>query len=66
MSDLSRAVWRKSTHSGGNGGECVEVAITPDVVGIRDSKCPDGGIITVSPTAWASFIQMTSRGRSTR
>jgi hypothetical protein len=24
--DLSRAAWRKSTHSGGNGGECVETA----------------------------------------
>jgi Domain of unknown function (DUF397) len=24
--DLSRAVWRKSTYSGSNGGQCVEVA----------------------------------------
>lgn len=24
--DLSRAAWRKSSRSGGNGGECVEVA----------------------------------------
>jgi hypothetical protein len=24
--DLSRATWRKSSHSGGNGGQCVEVA----------------------------------------
>lgn len=24
--DLSRAVWRKSSYSGGNGGQCVEVA----------------------------------------
>ena len=24
--DLSRAEWRKSSRSGGNGGQCVEVA----------------------------------------
>ncbi|WP_372500220.1 DUF397 domain-containing protein [Sphaerisporangium perillae] len=24
--DLSTAAWRKSSHSGGNGGQCVEVA----------------------------------------
>jgi Domain of unknown function (DUF397) len=26
MDQLDRAVWRKSSHSGGNGGGCVEVA----------------------------------------
>lgn len=28
--DLTTAVWRKSTYSSGNGGQCVEVAGTPD------------------------------------
>jgi Domain of unknown function (DUF397) len=27
--DLSRAAWRKSSYSGGNGGQCVEVAAWP-------------------------------------
>lgn len=37
--ELSRAVWRKSSHSTENGGACVEVAVTPDGGRrVRDSK----------------------------
>jgi Domain of unknown function (DUF397) len=37
--DLSRAIWRKSTYSNGQGGNCVEVCLDqPGIVGIRDSK----------------------------
>lgn len=35
--DLSHAVWRKASYSGGEGGNCVELAYT---AGIRDSKNP--------------------------
>ncbi|WP_083982573.1 DUF397 domain-containing protein [Actinomadura hibisca] len=34
--------WRKSTHSGGNGGECVELATSSNTVAVRDSKDPEG------------------------
>lgn len=34
-------VWRKSSRSG-NGGECVELACTPDQRLVRDSKNPHG------------------------
>jgi Domain of unknown function (DUF397) len=37
---LAGSPWRKSTFSGPNGGECVEIAAAADVVGIRDSKDP--------------------------
>jgi hypothetical protein len=37
--DLSAAVWRKSSRSGGNGGACVELA---NLGAIRDSKNPTG------------------------
>lgn len=40
-SDLDGAVWRKSSRSGGNGGECVELATTTHVFGVRDSKNPE-------------------------
>jgi hypothetical protein len=54
--DLSRAVWQKSTYSGGNGGQCVEVARNlPGIVAIRDSKNPDGPKLIVSPDAWRAF-----------
>ncbi|MFI7433184.1 DUF397 domain-containing protein [Micromonospora haikouensis] len=61
MADLSGARWRKSTRSGGNGGECVEVADNlPGIVAVRDSKDPHGPTLTFSPTAWACFVRSAS------
>jgi hypothetical protein len=55
--DLTRADWRKSSRSGDNGGNCVEVARNLSrVVAVRDSKDPHGPILIVSRDAWASFI----------
>ncbi|WP_433391062.1 DUF397 domain-containing protein [Micromonospora sp. KLBMP9576] len=60
MVDLSNAYWRKSTRSGGNGGECVEVADNlPGIVAVRDSKDPHGPALTFSPTAWTRFVTST-------
>jgi hypothetical protein len=54
--DPTRAHWRKSTRSGSNGGNCVEVAgNVPGVVAVRDSKDPDGPVLVVAPAAWAAF-----------
>ncbi|MFF0204183.1 DUF397 domain-containing protein [Streptomyces sp. NPDC005017] len=50
------ATWVKSSHSGANGGDCLEFA--PEfgsVVPVRDSKNPDGPVLTIGPTAWAAF-----------
>lgn len=55
--DLSRAVWRKSTYSGGNGGQCIEVATNlPGAVAIRDSRNPAGPKLLVSPSQWQGFL----------
>jgi Domain of unknown function (DUF397) len=63
--DLSRAVWRKSSYSGGNGGQCVEVARNlPGVVAVRDSKNPDGPSLTVTPGQWRAFVGGVRRGGS--
>ena len=56
------AVWRKSSRSGGGGGECVEVAVGVEQVGIRDSKNPAAGELTVSPAAWTAFIAGVKAG----
>jgi hypothetical protein len=40
--DLSAVRWRKSSHSGDTGGDCVEVAGLPGAVAVRDSKNPGG------------------------
>lgn len=52
---LARALWRKSTRSNGSGA-CVEIApVTPGVVGLRDSKDPDGPVLLVAEERWAAF-----------
>ena len=64
MVDLASARWRKSTRSGSNGGECVEVADNlPGVVAVRDSKDPHGPTLAFPPAAWATFIQATDTFR---
>lgn len=42
---LDRLRWRKSSYSGGTGGECVELAGVPGYVLFRDSKDPGGPVI---------------------
>jgi hypothetical protein len=55
--DLSRAEWRKASKSSSNGGACVEVARNlSGIVAVRDSKDPEGPVLTVSRDEWASFI----------
>lgn len=48
--------WHKSSHSDGGVGECVEVASCPHTIHVRDSKHPDGPQLTLSPTAWSTFL----------
>ena len=55
--DFSRATWRKSTRSGGNGGQCVEVAFVDGAVGLRDSKQQgEGPILVFTPEEWDAFL----------
>lgn len=55
------AGWHKSSRSNNN-GDCVEVGTAPGgtsgevVVGVRDSKNRDSGILTVSAPAWTAFL----------
>jgi hypothetical protein len=48
--------WFKSSYSGAEGGQCVEVAESGEAVHVRDSKDAAGPMLTVSPPAWAGFI----------
>ena len=47
--------WRKSSRSAGNGA-CVEIAELPSVVAVRDSKDPDGPILTFGVQHWQDFV----------
>ncbi|WP_369270920.1 DUF397 domain-containing protein [Streptomyces sp. R11] len=61
--DLTNARWRKSSYSGGNGGEaCVEVSDgVPGVVPVRDTKlASDGPILLVGTAAWTEFVSCVS------
>ncbi|GAB3868132.1 DUF397 domain-containing protein [Dactylosporangium cerinum] len=58
MHDLTGAVWRKSTRSGSNGGNCVEVAGNlPGVVAVRDSKDPNGPALAFETVDFVAFIE---------
>jgi hypothetical protein len=45
LPDLSDARWRKSSFSGGEGGECVEVTFVGATALLRDSKNPAAGVL---------------------
>ncbi|WP_328680390.1 DUF397 domain-containing protein [Streptomyces sp. NBC_01261] len=49
--------WFKSSYSGSEGGQCVEVATCPHTIHIRDSKNAeaDGATLQLGPAAWAAF-----------
>jgi hypothetical protein len=62
--DLSTARWRKSSHSNGDGGSCVEVADGyTGVQPVRDSKDPEGPALVFTADAWAAFVADVKAGR---
>ncbi|MEV5018036.1 DUF397 domain-containing protein [Streptomyces sp. NPDC053780] len=52
----SGLTWFRSSYSGAEGGQCVEVAVDRSLVHIRDSKAASGPVIRVSEAAWSGFI----------
>ncbi|GAA0514990.1 uncharacterized protein DUF397 [Saccharopolyspora erythraea NRRL 2338] len=59
MPDLTNAGWKKSSRS--TDLNCVEVAFAGPVVGVRDSKRPEGGVLAFSPARWADFVRSLRR-----
>ncbi|MGH1555655.1 DUF397 domain-containing protein [Streptomyces sp. L7] len=54
---LGAATWIKSSHSGDNGGNCVEIAPGfPAVVPVRDTKTPDGPVLVLARSTWSRFL----------
>jgi hypothetical protein len=61
--DFTHAVWRKSTRSGDNGGQCVEVAFLDTAVGLRDSKDRGRGpVLIFTPGEWGAFVAGAADG----
>jgi hypothetical protein len=59
--DLTRAAWYKSARSSGN-GNCVEVAVVDDVVGVRDSKDRSGPVLVFTASEWRAFVSGAKDG----
>ena len=53
---MDSLVWRKPSRSGASGDNCVEVAVVPEGVLVRDSKDPAGPMLAVSPAEWRTFL----------
>ncbi len=58
---VPESAWTKSSHSSGEGGECVEVASRPDATYVRDSKDRTGPVLGLAPAAWAEFVGFAAR-----
>ncbi|MEU6374523.1 DUF397 domain-containing protein [Streptomyces sp. NPDC046909] len=51
--------WSKSSYSDGE-GECLEAALTPTTIHIRDSKRltdPAPRTLRLTPTTWSTFLK---------
>lgn len=59
------ARWRKSSYSSET-ANCVEVAEMPEVVAVRDSKNPDGGMLVFDEVVWRGFVAAVRAGNFDR
>jgi hypothetical protein len=60
--DLTNAGWYKSSRSGPNCDNCVEVAFVSGAVAVRDSKNPTGPALIFTPDEWDAFVGGTKDG----
>ncbi|WP_217164057.1 DUF397 domain-containing protein [Streptomyces sp. AC512_CC834] len=59
---LADLAWFKSSYSDtSNPSGCVEVAIAPATIHVRDSKRPDGPRLAVTRAAWTGFVGPRTR-----
>jgi hypothetical protein len=57
--------WYKSSYSGGDQGECLEVARGHPGIPVRDSKTTPGPTLTFSATGWTTFVTAIKDGHLT-
>ncbi|MFF3556056.1 DUF397 domain-containing protein [Streptomyces tsukubensis] len=61
MNNAESLAWFKSSYSGSEGGQCVEVAVSgTSAVYVRDSKTTVGPTLRVSREAWAGFVGLAA------
>ncbi|MFH9726790.1 DUF397 domain-containing protein [Streptomyces sp. NPDC017254] len=62
MNNTDSLAWFKSSYSGTEGGQCIEVAAGAGAVHVRDSKDVARPALRVSRDAWAGFVGLASAG----
>ncbi|MGZ2356046.1 DUF397 domain-containing protein [Streptomyces sp. 372A] len=60
MNNTEPLAWFKSSYSGTEGGQCIEVANGAGAVHVRDSKDVAGPVLRVSQNAWAGFVGLAT------
>lgn len=55
----SKLDWVRSSYSGSESGNCIEVATGPHAVHVRDSKDPTIPSLHISLAAWSAFLKYT-------
>ncbi|PSK89924.1 uncharacterized protein DUF397 [Murinocardiopsis flavida] len=56
MNEIPPGIWRKSSYSGSQGGNCVEVADTPGFSAVRDTQNRQAGHIVAPSAQWAALV----------
>ena len=64
--ELDDAKWFKSSFSGPNCDNCVEVAFVGQATAVRDSKNPDGPALLFTPDEWSAFLEGALHGEFNR
>ncbi|MEU6442260.1 DUF397 domain-containing protein [Streptomyces sp. NPDC047046] len=54
--DRAELLWFKSSYSGANDNDCVEVAVESRLLHVRDSKDAGGRVLGFAPAAWTRFV----------
>ena len=54
------SAWFRSSYSGNEGGECVEVAASHGTVHVRDSKDRAVPALAFGADAWGAFVALVS------
>ncbi|MEU6142234.1 DUF397 domain-containing protein [Streptomyces sp. NPDC047081] len=61
-SSTSELAWFKSSYSGSQGDSCIEVALTPAAIHVRDSKDEQSPQLALSPATWTDFVSYAAQG----
>ena len=61
MNGITELAWFKSSYSSAQGDNCIEVALAPTTIHIRDTKDRTRPHLTLTPAAWSAFVAQPTR-----